>query len=149
MKEYQGYTVYENGLIYSNNSRKGFLKPWISSGYPYVKINGKSMAVHRIMCIVFLGGKPNGYTVNHIDGNKQNNHISNLEIVSSAENYRHAIRTGLKRNISNYLTMDEASDMVEFYESTNYSQKEICSWFGFDRIVMRNLIRGNSNHLWS
>ena len=146
--EYNGYTVFEDGRIYSNKLRNGFLKPWLNKGYPYVKIDGKSMAVHRVVSTVFMGEKPNGYTVNHIDGNKKNNHVSNLEYISNEENYNHALSLGLKRNISYYLTIDEASDMVEFYFNTSYSMKEICSWFGFHRIVLRNLIEGNSNNLW-
>lgn len=62
-----------------------------TNGYMYVHIEGKPYAVHRIVCQDF---KPieniSKYVVDHIDGNKQNNHISNLEWVTSAENSKRA-----------------------------------------------------------
>lgn len=51
--------------------------------------------VHDLVALAFLGPKPKGQTVNHIDGDKTNNRASNLEYVSHAENMAHAGRTGL------------------------------------------------------
>lgn len=59
--------------------------------------NGKSKNrfVHRMVLSAFID-KPNGkYFVNHKDGNKQNNHISNLEWVTCKQNTRHAYENGL------------------------------------------------------
>lgn len=50
----------------------------------------KSYAVHRLVCLTFLPN-PNGKrTVNHIDGNKLNNILSNLEWMTHSENHKHA-----------------------------------------------------------
>ena len=58
----------------------------------------KTIVTHRLMCLTFI---PLGYKsdlqVNHIDGNKENNHIENLEWCSREENIAHAIRTGLMK----------------------------------------------------
>lgn len=148
-KEYKGYTVYSDGRIKSNRKRKVFLKGWDDGcGYSSVKINGISTKRHYVISFCFLGKKPKGYSVNHKDGNKLNNDISNLEYISMEDNYKHALKTGLKRNIENYLTPDEASDMVEFYYNTKYSMKEICSWFDFNRQVLRSLIRDDHKYLY-
>ena len=58
----------------------------------------KTMAIHRLMCLTFLpfGYKPS-LQVNHIDGNKENNNIENLEWCSGEENIAHAVRTGLMK----------------------------------------------------
>lgn len=52
-------------------------------------------AIHRVVALAFLPN-PNGFReVNHIDGNKANNHVSNLEWVSASGNQRHAFAEGL------------------------------------------------------
>jgi hypothetical protein len=57
----------------------------------------KVFNVHRLVAIAFLGPPPTPkHQINHIDGNKLNNNVSNLEWVTSAENEAHAARMGLK-----------------------------------------------------
>ena len=53
--------------------------------------------IHRLVVEAFCGKIPEDRQVNHVDGDKSNNKIANLEIVSAAENIQHAIRSGLKR----------------------------------------------------
>lgn len=49
----------------------------------------KTFLVHRLEAIAFLGEAPKGMTVNHKDGNRQNNSIDNLEWCSRADNIRY------------------------------------------------------------
>lgn len=56
----------------------------------------KPVKVHRLMAKTFLLNPENKPEVNHIDGNRMNNNLSNLEWVTRSENERHAWRTGLK-----------------------------------------------------
>lgn len=51
--------------------------------------------IHRLMAEMFIPNPDNKKQVNHIDGNKHNNSISNLEWVSHKENAKHASDTGL------------------------------------------------------
>lgn len=55
----------------------------------------KDYAVHRLVGKAFIGVEA-GMVLNHIDGCKTNNRASNLELVTYAENSKHAIRIGLK-----------------------------------------------------
>ena len=48
-----------------------------------------------MVAICFLGNIDDGFEVNHIDGDKSNNHLSNLEIVTRSENLKHRLRIGL------------------------------------------------------
>ena len=60
-------------------------------------IDGKKTikSVHRLVAETFIPNKLNKQEVNHIDGNKANNNVNNLEWVTSSENKNHACRTGL------------------------------------------------------
>lgn len=59
---------------------------------------GQLVYVHRIIWESLHGPIPQGLVVNHIDGDKLNNRIDNLEVVTDLENVRHSIRTGLRRH---------------------------------------------------
>lgn len=67
-------------------------------GYQNVHLSGKTCYLHRIVAGSFWDDDPAGYDINHLDGNKQNNDIRNLEICTRQENIIHAFRTGLKTN---------------------------------------------------
>ena len=77
------------------------IKPWVNSrGYSYVTLNvhcKKTMfRLHRLVAEHFIKKKSDMYTdINHIDGNKQNNTVDNLEWCTRSENMKHAIKTGL------------------------------------------------------
>jgi hypothetical protein len=102
---YEGiYEVNRLGQI-RNAKRKNIMAQRINKiGYPYVCLNKNNKqtgkVVHRILAIAFLPNPLNLPTVNHIDGNKQNNDLSNLEWVSYSENNKHAYAHGLKKGIT-------------------------------------------------
>ena len=60
-----------------------------TGGYGRVNI-GKSMVVHKIVALTFIGNRPDGMDINHIDGDKKNNSIDNLQFVTRSENCRQA-----------------------------------------------------------
>jgi len=72
-----------------------------SFGYKRINLSvrGKSrkVMVHVIVLHAFTGSRPHGYTVNHIDGNKSNNVLSNLEWLTLSENHSHACAIGVRR----------------------------------------------------
>lgn len=83
--------------------RKGkILKMQIhKTGYGYLLLHkdGKihHLFVHRLVAQEFIPNSNNYKEVNHIDGNKLNNKVSNLEWCDRSENMKHAYKNGLKR----------------------------------------------------
>lgn len=59
-----------------------------TNGYLQVSVNNKKRKVHKLVAMAFLGHTPNGFetVVHHIDGNKKNNNVDNLELVTSRYN---------------------------------------------------------------
>lgn len=85
-----GQVFIEGQMLKQGLNHKGYSMVWLS--YNSKK---KSIAVHRLVAIAFVPN-PNGLPqVNHIDGNKQNNHISNLEWCDNSQNQLHAYKLGL------------------------------------------------------
>ena len=143
VKQHQGYTVYSDGRIKANGLRKVFLKGYdCGYGYLYVKLNGKNYSIHKIIAECFIGKRPKGYTINHIDGNKLNNDYSNLEYITREENYKHALDNNLKRNLGYYITAEQATELIEFYYNTDATLREIANNYGFDKGVISRLIAG-------
>lgn len=64
-------------------------------GYLYVHLKGGNITVHRLVGIAFIKNKENKPYVNHKDGDKKNNRMTNLEWATNSENQKHAHRIGL------------------------------------------------------
>lgn len=84
------------------NYREHIRATWVSSkGYVYVQLFVKdvrhNVSVHHAVASAFIPNPEKKKTVNHIDGNKQNNHVTNLEWNTHSENLKHAHATGLKK----------------------------------------------------
>jgi len=90
-----------NGV--NRNFKSKPVRIWVKDGH-YCKVSlskgniKKSFTVHRLVAIAFIPNPLNKITVNHIDGNRHNNHVSNLEWATYNENMQHAYDTGLLEN---------------------------------------------------
>lgn len=105
---YEGlYKISNYGRVMSLPKLRGrafvgetMLKPHLMQGYLYVTMQKnnkpKAIAIHRLIATAFIENAHNKPIVNHVDGNKLNNDISNLEWVTYSENTLHAYKTGLK-----------------------------------------------------
>lgn len=69
------------------------------SGYLRVQLFDKEFYVHRLVASAFIRPLKPKEEINHIDGNKANNHVDNLEIVSRVQNQNHAYHSGLNELI--------------------------------------------------
>ena len=135
IKNYEGlYSVTEDGHIYRcvydrvievaqrKNSSNGYLRIKLHKGGGV----RTDVYVHRVVAETFIPNPENKKCVNHIDGNKTNNVVSNLEWVTPSENTRHAYATGLisphKRKIAQY-TLD--GTLVAIHNSIVEAQEAV------------------------
>jgi hypothetical protein len=86
------YVVTEDGKIYDTKDESFVLQNINKGGYITVSLCHKNYVCHRIVAETYLEKPSENCTqVNHIDGNKQNNHVSNLEWVTMGQNISHSI----------------------------------------------------------
>ena len=77
------------------------LKPALRGQYKYPSValskdsKVESRYIHELVMITFIGKRPQNYQIDHIDGNKKNNNLGNLEYVTPKENSIRAIKLGL------------------------------------------------------
>lgn len=101
-EEWRPVVGYEGRYEVSNRGRLrgphwGVVKARNNRGYRAVTLvdsphgGRKTYSVHRLVMAAFVGPCPVDKQVNHIDGNKSNNYIENLEYVTQTENVRHAL----------------------------------------------------------
>ncbi len=132
---YSDYSADENGSVIG--ARGKFLKPILHhSGYNVLTIDKKQFRWHRFVWECHNGLITNKeLVINHIDGNKTNNRLENLELVSQSKNARHAFDLGLRSSLfgedspTSKLTENECMALI-FLSKENYSNKELGEFFG-------------------
>ncbi len=100
------FRVFENGRIFKNTEYGPIeAEHSFSNGYKMVSntVNGKQkhFYVHRLLSKAFIPNPENKPQVNHIDGDRANNSLPNLEWVTAKENVVHAYQAGLADYIAN------------------------------------------------
>ena len=128
------------------------IKPGLSVGYEnitlYLDGKRKHKKVHRLIAETFIPNPENKKCVNHKDGNKLNNNVSNLEWCTYAENNRHAHETGLTTNYgeSHPQSKLKAEDIpnILHMSNTGMSHKKIGDELGVSAITIFDVIHGNT-----
>ena len=125
-------------------------------GYQKVRLvaNGKDITVriHRLVAEMFVPNPDGKETVNHIDGNKQNNRADNLEWADRTEQLDHAYRMGLKvakkgcDNSQSKLTPEQVNAIRAEYKkgSREFSSVKLGRKYGVSHRVILLIVKGKS-----
>ncbi|ARO62440.1 HNH endonuclease [Bacillus cereus] len=143
LEGFSSYRISTAGRVFSEISKK-FLKPTPHphSGYMKIKLRPDSgddsvtFYLHRLVATVFLPnfeGKPE---VNHMDGNKANNSVWNLQWMTKEENMRHAQIHGLG-NVK--LKPIEVESIFYLAHASDMTQEEIGDLYGVTRAVVSDI----------
>lgn len=127
-------------------------KPFIAGkGYLSIdlckKCKYKKFYLHRLVAIYFIPNPLNLPEVNHKDGNKKNNHISNLNWTDGVGNMKHAIEElGFVNHGENApaakLTEKQVRDIIEMHKSGNYTYAQIADRYNIKAGHAWNIVKG-------
>ena len=143
IQEFPNYEVSSSGLV-RNAYTKELLALQLNNGYLCVKLRHdnerKQRSVHRLVIESFLNTKiDEAMVVNHIDGNKQNNALGNLEIVTQSENVLHALSVSKTRKTTCVIQYDSNNVEVARYDSI----RSAASAVGVSAANISNVLNGS------
>ena len=120
IKGYPGYAINEIGEVISTKGKKPHtLQPVVTtSRYLCVTLQkegssrGRMMTVHSLVAQAFLGDRPKGMVIDHIDGNRFNNHYTNLRYCTQKENMNNpnSNKPGKKKDTPAIIATKEGED---------------------------------------
>ena len=139
------------------NGKEKILRPlWTRNGYLKFSLclDGKhhNFSAHVLVAKAFISNPDNLPEINHIDGEKFNCHVSNLEFSTRSKNNKHAFKNGLKKqkkggdNPKAKLTNEEAAFCRKVYKphDKEFGLKALAERFGVNVRNMYNIITGKS-----
>lgn len=133
----------------------------LKTGYLFVSFSmgsrsrKKTIRVHKAVLESFVKNEFNKPQVNHIDGNKQNNNLSNLEWVSQSENINHAIKNKLlvhtkgSKHANSKLTDEEVKWIRDNYipRDSIFGSRAIARKYNIHHTTILSLLKGETYDL--
>lgn len=143
------YAITKDGKVFSIRAERFMSLKENPNGYIGVNLSkeGKKFRflVHRLVAMAFIPNPEKKKTVNHIDGDKANNVLSNLEWATHSEQILHAIDTGLRPNQNfrwDRKLSDETVHRICQYLEDGFQTIEIARILGTERHVVKNIKSG-------
>lgn len=154
IKGYEGYYQVSNlGRVQSIKKRKIFRNNKNSRGYIVVTLTKnnieRSFAVHRLVAQTFINNPDNLPQVNHIDGNKQNNKVENLEWCTQKENQIHCYRNNLQRlGTKKIIQINVDGTIIKEWDSITDAEMKLKINHGKISMVCRGKRKTAGGYLW-
>lgn len=115
-----------------------------SDNYILVTLHGKQIPVHRLVAEAFIPNYEKKPEVNHIDGNKMNNAVDNLEWVTRAENQKHAVDNGLQpkpaKTYQGKFTAEQREEIKRLWDSGMFSRRQLAIKYGVSHTCVNDII---------
>lgn len=137
--------VMSDGKVYQGDKELTQYKN--TKGYWNVWVDGKNKKVHRLVALFHIPNPHNKPEINHKDGNKDNNDVSNLEWVTTQENRDHAIENKLwGKNIlkKRKLTDDQVVEIRTTYKRGVITQKTLSEMYGVSKSVIKTILNNTA-----
>lgn len=144
------------GRIYILPCRRKRAEYQMANGYlsiqTYVDGRRVGLSAHRLVWQYFFGNIPDDREINHKNGDKADNHPSNLEVVTKAENAQHAVKLGLivrpsqlgERNHNAKLTLKQVEE-IRMRHANGENTLDLAKAYPVGRNQIYHII---SNHAW-
>lgn len=149
VKGFENYLVSSLGNVKTINGKLKKVVYDSKNDYGYVELwknnKGKKFRIHRLVAETFIPNTLGKEQVNHIDGDKKNNCVSNLEWVTPKENIRHAIENDLSsikygsKNLASKLKEEDVKYIRE-NAGINKSVKELSEIYNVSTTTIYNII---------
>ncbi len=154
IKTHPHYQVSETGLVRKTDCET-VIGQWKNHDiYFCVKLRNprKDLFVHRLVALAFIPHREGKKSVNHIDCNPENNHVSNLEWCTQKENVQHSRALGRypecywkgKRSPSAKLSDKIVSIIRKEYAAGNTSYQKLANKYGSNKKSVMRIINGVS-----
>ncbi len=147
----ENYEITREGKIINKNNGKEQKGSVNNSGYIRVTFFGERLSLHRVVATKFIQRIGDRDYINHIDGNKLNNSVENLEWCTASENAKHAFALGLRVPTINpthgedhplsTLTEKQVREIIKLVDMP-YS--EIAERYNTTKSTIRHIFKGRS-----
>ena len=169
IKNFENYCITEDGRVWSKPRKKRFISKWGTPGilnlgghwrklhnvlgYDHINLidefdNIKRFQVHRLVAEAYIPNPNNLPEVNHKDGNRANNNVSNLEWCTRSENALHSTRV-LKKGIRAEnglakLNDNQVAEIRQKFIPRKYSQRKLAKEYGVSQRAIWNILHNVS-----
>jgi len=135
VKGHPGYVINKNGSLYNTVSKR-FVSTAVKDGYMRYNVDWKRRLVHEVLADQWIPNPNNLETIDHVDCNKLNNSLSNLEWVDREENKRRAYENGLTVVVKSLVTFTKGNESFTLLGLENASKV-----FGIKKSTLCTMIK--------
>lgn len=152
IKDFPNYEVSDSGefrnvitgrILKFKPNERGYLYTNLSKNSKY-----KTHKVHRVVAETFIPNPENKPQVNHIDGDKMNNAVRNLEWVTQSENIRHMIKLGLSPQAVRVVQYSLEGNYIQTFDSLTQAATAVRGNTDSIRKTCEGLQRQHKQYVW-
>lgn len=137
------YFISKDGRLW-NEKTNSFSTGSYRNGYHRYSIHAKNYSAHLLVWEAFNGEIPKGYCIDHIDGDRGNNNLDNLRLVTQSENMKNAMKNGHARQVKVYQYDLEGNLVKEFQSIISAAEALGIDW----KTMKSNLNQEYRGYIW-